>query len=692
MAPSMKPHHTSEHVITHFPGTLQEYISCHLIEVYGALQSNISQPEVSPAEAARKKAGNQSINNWYPVLPGPIPPPPPKPRVQRKKGLPPTRRSLRGIEDADDAGIDNERELLAGGRPALTAEGRKAAKDKHETKMRKRRWPKMKFSNNYKMKLGWTPFPQYTKPSARDCWQVFRILQKDLKDKGIAVINIDEKAQASGAEGPLHAADGASVNSIVKTILSQATDNELALTQEAILKETFRYSYQGEMVVGKVPNYHAIRRASEADVEAAIRHGGLSTSKSIKIKQVLDIVYNENAQRLAAANEPILDEPQEEPDFVPGMLSLDFLHGMNAQDTLDWLLRLPGVGVKTAYCILQFNLKIPAYAVDTHVMQMAKILGWLPPWASTSLNKACIHLDSRVPDRLKYGLHQVKWHHRQNCSTCGTIKNNSPCPLLARKLVNISRKSERVRPSVSNKILEDDDEKTILIKQKRKAKNDLARERKKQNTTVPAYVPFDNMDEEEAEEQGYVLRTISITDGFGENRQNTTRFKVGWYLSSNTRAMDTTKPATTEQAAAAEDEIAQQVAADPHLKLRQSPLQGFRTTVNEAEGDSTTISDKSTSPTLPDDHDRFAVQFEYHAKSSSDFEDDEMFVGDEDALNEDKNDEGYDGYEDDYYKYDNYGDDAVTKTTTTTTKTMATTMVAVTTETSEDHSAGMEKE
>lgn len=44
--------------------------------------------------------------------------------------------------------------------------------------------------------------------------------------------------------------------------------------------------------------------------------------------------------------------------------------------TLDELVRLPGVGRKTASCVLWYGYGIPAMAVDTHVFRIAHRLGW----------------------------------------------------------------------------------------------------------------------------------------------------------------------------------------------------------------------------------------------------------------------------------------------------------------------------
>src|SRR3990167_8185227 len=44
---------------------------------------------------------------------------------------------------------------------------------------------------------------------------------------------------------------------------------------------------------------------------------------------------------------------------------------------MDELLTLPGVGRKTANCVLAFGYKLPAIVVDTHVFRITQRLGWI---------------------------------------------------------------------------------------------------------------------------------------------------------------------------------------------------------------------------------------------------------------------------------------------------------------------------
>jgi endonuclease III len=52
-------------------------------------------------------------------------------------------------------------------------------------------------------------------------------------------------------------------------------------------------------------------------------------------------------------------------------------HGGNVPDTREALIALPGVGRKTANCVLCYAFRKPAIAVDTHVHRIANRLGWV---------------------------------------------------------------------------------------------------------------------------------------------------------------------------------------------------------------------------------------------------------------------------------------------------------------------------
>ena len=104
-----------------------------------------------------------------------------------------------------------------------------------------------------------------------------------------------------------------------------------------------------------LPTWEGVRRAPLADVEAAIQPGGLHRQKSVRIQAIL---------------RELGDPP-----------SLDHLAGLSVDAARAELLALPGVGRKTAACVLLFAFGMADVPVDTHVSRVGTRLGLFRPGA-----------------------------------------------------------------------------------------------------------------------------------------------------------------------------------------------------------------------------------------------------------------------------------------------------------------------
>jgi len=129
------------------------------------------------------------------------------------------------------------------------------------------------------------------------------------------------------------------VDELVFTVLSQNTADVNTERTFASLKARF-------------PDWVAARDASAGEIEEAIALGGLAHTKAPRIKRILEA----------------LSERSGAPD-------LGELDGMTDQQAVDYLVSLPGVGPKTAACVLLFALGRPVMPVDTHVHRLARRLG-----------------------------------------------------------------------------------------------------------------------------------------------------------------------------------------------------------------------------------------------------------------------------------------------------------------------------
>lgn len=109
-------------------------------------------------------------------------------------------------------------------------------------------------------------------------------------------------------------------------------------------------------------------------------------------------------------------------------------HGGEVPSDEQSLMRLPGVGRKTANVVMAVGFGQPAIAVDTHVFRVSHRLGLVPPEADTPL-KVEKHLQASIP-RHEWGdaHHWLLLHGRYTCKSrqplCGQCPFTSICPTL----------------------------------------------------------------------------------------------------------------------------------------------------------------------------------------------------------------------------------------------------------------------
>jgi endonuclease-3 len=97
-----------------------------------------------------------------------------------------------------------------------------------------------------------------------------------------------------------------------------------------------------------------------------------------------------------------------------GGFDLSFLKGMELAEARAWLIRLPGVGMKTASCVLLFSLDMPAFPVDTHVLRVAGRLGLVGP--KINADAAHLEMERMVRPEDTYRCHVLFIEHgRKTC-------------------------------------------------------------------------------------------------------------------------------------------------------------------------------------------------------------------------------------------------------------------------------------
>jgi endonuclease-3 len=107
-----------------------------------------------------------------------------------------------------------------------------------------------------------------------------------------------------------------------------------------------------------------------------------------------------------------------------GEANIDFLEDLPVEEGLQWLLALPGVGIKTASLVLLFNFSKNIMPVDTHVHRVSLRTGLLPP--RTNAEKAHRLLLNLLPadPHILFNFHVTCLRHGQKICTWNAPK----CP------------------------------------------------------------------------------------------------------------------------------------------------------------------------------------------------------------------------------------------------------------------------
>jgi len=155
---------------------------------------------------------------------------------------------------------------------------------------------------------------------------------------------------------------------LVLTILSQNTSDVNSGRAYEALRERY-------------PTWERLARARPSDLAVVIRPGGLANVKAPRILS-------------------ILREIDERSD---GSFDLSWMRRASTAKVREYLLSLPGVGPKTAACVVAFSLGRPALPVDTHVHRVARRLGLIDQ--RTDAAKAHDVLEEDVPAGIQIDMH-----------------------------------------------------------------------------------------------------------------------------------------------------------------------------------------------------------------------------------------------------------------------------------------------
>jgi endonuclease-3 len=162
------------------------------------------------------------------------------------------------------------------------------------------------------------------------------------------------------------------------TVLSQHTSDVNTARAFKGLKERF-------------PTWPEVLEADPMELADSIRSGGLADTKAVRIQRILSEI-----------------------EAHEGDIDLNRLKALEDSEVEEYLVSLPGVGPKTAACVLLFAMGRAAFPVDTHVHRVAIRLGLIS--AKTSADKAHRLLAEGIAPELRYEFHmQLIRHGREIC-------------------------------------------------------------------------------------------------------------------------------------------------------------------------------------------------------------------------------------------------------------------------------------
>lgn len=180
---------------------------------------------------------------------------------------------------------------------------------------------------------------------------------------------------------------GKPFRTLVATVLSARVRDEMT---EQVVPEVMR----------RWPDPQALARARPAQVERVIRKIGLYRTKSVRLVEIARALVRD--------------------------------HGGKVPDDLDTLVGLPGVGRKTAGCVVVYAFGGTALPVDTHVHRISNRLGWVTTRAPGATEQALHRVVprtwwSRVNDLLVHHGKTICRPRQPDCDSC-PVRKDCPWP------------------------------------------------------------------------------------------------------------------------------------------------------------------------------------------------------------------------------------------------------------------------
>ncbi len=181
----------------------------------------------------------------------------------------------------------------------------------------------------------------------------------------------------------------APIDMLIATILSQNTNDRNSYRAFNNLKKNYK-------------SWDEVAKLPVKKIENEIRAAGLGKQKSITIKNLLNTLIKKNNE-----------------------ISLSYITERKDEEIIQSLTEFPGIGVKTASCVLLFSLKRNVCPVDTHVHRTTNRIGIVE---TNTPDKTFAEINKSLPDNIAHSFHtNLIRLGREICKPTNPLCRN--CPL-----------------------------------------------------------------------------------------------------------------------------------------------------------------------------------------------------------------------------------------------------------------------
>ena len=170
--------------------------------------------------------------------------------------------------------------------------------------------------------------------------------------------------------------------------------NELLFIVCSVQTNERLYQSTYSSLKAKFPSFRQLADAEEDEIAPIIAHGGLARQKAQKLRAILARV---------------------EADF--GRPTLSPLRKMGDAECERYLVSLPGIGKKTARCVMMYSLGRDVFPVDSNCWRICRRIGWV---RATRPDRSCSPRDmdrvqAGIPPKLRFSLHVNFISHGRAC-------------------------------------------------------------------------------------------------------------------------------------------------------------------------------------------------------------------------------------------------------------------------------------